>query len=81
MPSASLTVSSTQRWSPWRSHKQAVSKHSSIPVFSGQVVQSADLAFDLNYTIFDFGGHSGRIDQVRRGYLQLTLNSMTRIGE
>jgi outer membrane protein len=33
--------------------------------FSRQVVQSSDLAFDLNYTIFDFGGRSGRIDQAK----------------
>ena len=33
--------------------------------FYRQVVQSFDLAFDLNYTIFDFGGRSGRIDQAR----------------
>jgi outer membrane protein len=31
--------------------------------FYRQVVQSSDLAFDLNHTIFDFGGRSGRIDQ------------------
>jgi hypothetical protein len=50
--------------------------------FYRQVVQSSDLAFDLNYTIFDFGGRSGRIDQAKgRDYLQLTLTSMTRIGE
>ena len=33
--------------------------------FYRQVVQSTDLAFDLNYTIFDFGGRSGRIDQAK----------------
>jgi outer membrane protein TolC len=33
--------------------------------FYRQVVQSSDLAFDLNYTIFDFGGRSSRIDQVK----------------
>jgi outer membrane protein len=30
--------------------------------FYRQVVQSSDLAFDLNYTIFEFGGRAGRID-------------------
>jgi outer membrane protein len=33
--------------------------------FYRRVVQSSDLAFDLNYTIFDFGGRSGRIDQAK----------------
>ena len=33
--------------------------------FYRQVEQSSDLAFDLNYTIFDFGGRSGRIDQAK----------------
>src|ERR1700733_13712099 len=33
--------------------------------FYRQVVQSSDLTFDLNYTIFDFGGRSGRIDQAK----------------
>ena len=28
-------------------------------------MQSSDLAFDLNYTIFDFEGRSGRIDQAK----------------
>ena len=42
--------------------------------FFRQVVQSSDLAFDLNYTIFDFGGRSGRIDQARARLLAGDFN-------
>src|SRR6478672_1738052 len=33
--------------------------------FHGQTVQSFQLALDLNYTVFDFGARSGRIDAAR----------------
>ena len=33
--------------------------------FHGQTVQSFELALDLNYTVFDFGARSGRIDAAR----------------
>src|ERR1700745_1179152 len=33
--------------------------------FHGQTIQSFQLAFDLNYTVFDFGARSGRIDAAR----------------
>lgn len=33
--------------------------------FFRQTYQSFDLALDLNYTIFDFGGRSGRIDEAK----------------
>jgi len=33
--------------------------------FYGQVVQDFQVELDLNYTIFDFGGRSGRIDAAR----------------
>jgi len=33
--------------------------------FHGQTIQNFQLAFDLNYTIFDFGARSGRIDAAR----------------
>jgi hypothetical protein len=39
-----------------------------------QVVQSSDLAFDLNYTIFDFGGRAGRIDQAKARLLASDFN-------
>jgi outer membrane protein len=39
-----------------------------------QVVQSSDLAFDLNYRIFDFGGRSGRIDQAKTRLLAADFN-------
>jgi outer membrane protein len=42
--------------------------------FFRQVVQSSDLAFDLNYTIFDFGERSGRIDQARARLLAADFN-------
>jgi outer membrane protein len=42
--------------------------------FYRQVVQSSDLAFDLNYTIFDFGGRSGRIDQAKARLLAADFN-------
>jgi outer membrane protein len=42
--------------------------------FYRQVEQSSDLAFDLNYTIFDFGGRSGRIDQARERLLAADFN-------
>ena len=42
--------------------------------FYRQVVQSSDLAFDLNYTIFDFGGRSGRIDQAKARLLGADFN-------
>jgi outer membrane protein len=42
--------------------------------FYRQVVQSSDLAFDLNYTIFDFGGRSGRINQARARLLAADFN-------
>jgi outer membrane protein len=37
-------------------------------------VQSSDLAFDLNYTIFDFGGRTGRIDQAKARLLASDFN-------
>src|SRR6267142_53763 len=33
--------------------------------FHGQTIQSFQLALDLNYTVFDFGARSGRIDAAR----------------
>jgi outer membrane protein len=33
--------------------------------FHGQTIQSFQLALDLNYTVFDFGARSGRIDVAR----------------
>jgi len=33
--------------------------------FHGQTIQSFELALDLNYTVFDFGARSGRIDAAR----------------
>ena len=42
--------------------------------FYRQVVQSSDLAFDLNYTLFDFGGRSGRIDQAKARLLGADFN-------
>ena len=33
--------------------------------FHGQTIQSFQLALDLNYTVFDFGARSGRIDTAR----------------
>src|SRR6266404_1957029 len=33
--------------------------------FNGQTIQSFQLALDLNYTVFDFGARSGRIDAAR----------------
>jgi outer membrane protein len=42
--------------------------------FYRQVVHSSDLAFDLNYTIFDFGGRSGRIDQAKARLLAADFN-------
>ncbi|WP_433965215.1 TolC family protein [Tunturiibacter gelidiferens] len=42
--------------------------------FYRQVVQSSDLVFDLNYTIFDFGGRSSRIDQARARLLAADFN-------
>jgi outer membrane protein len=33
--------------------------------FRGQTIQGFQLAFDLNYTVFDFGARSGRIDAAR----------------
>src|SRR5882724_9679679 len=33
--------------------------------FFGQTTQTFDLALDLNYTVFDFGARSGRIDTAR----------------
>src|SRR4051794_6034029 len=33
--------------------------------FLGQTTQTFQLALDLNYTVFDFGGRSGRIDAAR----------------
>jgi outer membrane protein len=42
--------------------------------FYRQVVQSSDLAFDLNYTLFDFGGRSGRIDQAKTRLLAADFN-------
>jgi len=33
--------------------------------FHGQAIQSFELALDLNYTVFDFGARSGRIDAAR----------------
>src|ERR1700741_2668533 len=33
--------------------------------FHGQAIQSFQLALDLNYTVFDFGARSGRIDAAR----------------
>jgi outer membrane protein len=33
--------------------------------FHGQTIQSFQLALDLNYTVFDFGARSGRIDGAR----------------
>lgn len=33
--------------------------------FHGQTIQGFQLAFDLNYTVFDFGARSGRIDAAR----------------
>lgn len=42
--------------------------------FYRQVVQSSDLAFDLNYTIFDFGGRSSRIDQAKTRLLAANFN-------
>jgi outer membrane protein len=42
--------------------------------FYRQVVQSSDLAFDLNYMIFDFGGRSGRIEQAKTRLLAADFN-------
>jgi outer membrane protein len=42
--------------------------------FYRQVLQSSDLAFDLNYTIFDFGGRSHRIDQAKARLLAADFN-------
>jgi len=42
--------------------------------FYRRVVQSSDLAFDLNYTIFDFRGRSGRIDQAKARLLAADLD-------
>src|SRR5579864_8202864 len=33
--------------------------------FHGQTIQTFELALDLNYTVFDFGARSGRIDAAR----------------
>ena len=33
--------------------------------FFGQTIQTFELALDLNYTVFDFGARSGRIDSAR----------------
>jgi len=37
--------------------------------FYRQTIQSFDLALDLNYTIFDFGGRRGRIDRAKEQLL------------
>jgi outer membrane protein len=48
----------------------AISQTESVQVFfgdrfHGQTIQSFQLALDLNYTVFDFGARSGRIDAAR----------------
>jgi outer membrane protein len=41
--------------------------------FHGQTIQSFQLALDLNYTVFDFGARSGRIDAARARLLSATF--------
>ena len=48
--------------------------------FYRQTIQSFDVAFDLNYTILDFGGRSGRIDAAKAELLaaDFTFNDVHR---
>jgi len=57
----------------------AISQTESVQVFfgdrfHGQTIQGFQLALDLNYTVFDFGARSGRIDAARARLLSANFS-------
>src|SRR6201984_2740805 len=65
---AALGIARSELYPTWAA--AAISQTESVQAFfgdrfHGQTIQSFQLALDLNYTVFDFGARTGRIDAAR----------------